>query len=144
MCQDLWTEVARATTNLLMLKNCRPIACILCPESGCCELPAVMQCLHQCVHHMSFLLVRVEMMLVNVQAQLLVFRHHSLVLPLAVANAMPNLAGKPDSGKEAEVGLRSDYGPLFPPFALLIVRSSHHSCWSGSWSGQFQGLHGPR
>lgn len=44
----------------------------------------------------------------NVQVQLLLFRHHSLILSLAVANVMPNLAGKPDSVKGAEVRLRSD------------------------------------
>lgn len=56
----------------------------------------------------------------NVQVQLLVFKYHSLILPLAVANAMPNLAGEPHSGKETEVRVRSDYGPLLPPFKLPI------------------------
>ena len=57
----------------------------------------------------------------NVQVQHLVFRHHSLILPLAVANAMPNLAGDPHPGKETEVRVRSDYGPLLPPFKLPIL-----------------------
>lgn len=46
-----------------------------------------------------------ELMLLNVQVQLLMFRHHCYILPLAVASVIPNQAGKPDSGKEAEVSL---------------------------------------
>lgn len=111
----------RVNTDLLMLRNCRPIVCIPCPESGCCELSTVMWCLRQCVHCKSSLLVHVEMMLVNVQEQRLVFRHHSLIRPLAVANATPNFAGKPDSGKDAEVRLWTSFSSLciarcrFPP-----------------------------
>lgn len=39
---------------------------------------------------------------VGTSLQLLVFRHHSHILPLAVASVMSNLTSKTDSGKEAE------------------------------------------
>lgn len=51
-----------------------------------------------------------ELMLLNVQVQLLMFRHHCYILPLAVASVIPNLAGKPDSGKEAEVSHSCGWG----------------------------------
>lgn len=85
------TEAEGVNTNLLVLKNCRPIACIPCSQSGCCELSAVKQRPHWCVHQKPSLLVDVEVMLVNMHVELLVFRHHCLLLPHAVANATPNL-----------------------------------------------------